>query len=148
MKLVLYLNPNLPKTHRIPAVPHTSVLMRYWEELCHAHQFCDSDEDERREMLALKIKKFIRDIPFRDQILIMEVTYFLGSGAALRGYGLKKGESFQESKKTAGTMDKPMIPTKHFETHPDNIPLFNQELLVGWDVREYQDDYKWSQKLC
>lgn len=133
MKPVLYLDPEMPRTHMIPA---DDSLYNTYLDLCYDYQFADPEYPERAEAGLKAIRDFQNANPFKEAKLVKQQTLLFGRGAVFRGYGnfsdktCYPGTDKGESDYTQVFKSRHPVPPpeKSYVTHPDNI--------LGWTAEE------------
>lgn len=147
MKPILFLDPEMPKTHMVPANDPNGKLFNEYYDLCLDLQFADPEFPERIEAAKQKVIDFRTTHIFVEAPLIKVQTVLLGAGAAMRGYGKKRVEIYEEECKPTPSEAIPSWPEKSYLTHPDNVATLEPEKLAVLDVRpmkthaEYMKDW-------
>lgn len=153
MKPVLFLDPEMPKTHMVPVENvEGKSLWNEWYRLSLDYQFADHEEPEQVEAARQACLKFRESHEFKEAILIKQQTVLLERGAAMRGYGKLRGEAPLQRAETLEERE-PIIPEempKMYLTHPDNILAMPEEWKIHYDIKpmktpaEYMKDWKLS----
>lgn len=141
MKKILWLDPEMPKTHLIPANDPDGKLWKEWERLSLDLQFADYEFPDQVEAARKALEEFANSHTWQKAPLIQEQTLMLGSSSAMRGYG-KKRNSLEpndhvrdDRKQTPSDGGAVVMPGKSLITHPDNLYVFEDQ-LERFDVRK------------
>jgi hypothetical protein len=138
VKPILFLDPEMPKTHMVPVENiEGRSLWNEWYHLSLDYQFADHEEPEQVEAARQACLKFRESHEFKEAMLIKEQTMLLGRSAAMRGYGRLRDEAPLQIERPPTKPD-PIVPQKSpkmYVTHPDNILTMTEEWKSRFDIK-------------